>query len=197
MTKKQSRESRLETLLTAAIEEFVEKGYNGASMDSIAKRAGVSKGGLYHYFPTKEVLLMEANNKISEPVNEMAAKALSNKSAIEGIRYYIIQYLNYWVPRTKELSFTFLSMSKALESHILMDYFKEYVTQSSAFFVEMFRRAKISGEINISDPEAYGISLMGALDGVLTYAVVHPLEDIASLCSRMEKVWIGGDRIGK
>ncbi len=196
MTKKQSRESRMESLLTAAIEEFVEKGYNGASMDSIAKRAGVSKGGLYHYFPTKEVLLMEANNKISEPISEMALKALASKSAIEGIRYYIRQYINYWIPRTKELSFTFLSMSKALESDILMDYFEEYVTQSSAFFVEMFRKAKNSGEINISDPEAYGISLMGALDGVLTYAVVHPKEDIATLCSRIEKVWIGGDCIG-
>lgn len=196
MTKKQSRESRMESLLTAAIEEFVEKGYNGTSMDSIAKRAGVSKGGLYHYFPTKEILLMEANNKISEPVSEMALKALSSESAIEGIRYYIRQYINYWLPRTKELSFTFLSMSKVLESDILMDYFKEYVTQSSAFFVEMFRKAKNSGEINISDPEAYGISLMGALDGVLTYAIVHPQEDIATLCARIEKVWIGGDCIG-
>ncbi len=196
MTKKQSRESRMESLLTAAIEEFIEKGYNGTSMDSIAKRAGVSKGGLYHYFPTKEVLLMEANNKISEPISRMALMALSNNSAIEGIRYYIRQYIDYWLPRKKELSFTFLSMSKALESDILMDYFKEYVTQSSAFFVEMFRKAKNSGEINISDPEAYGISLMGALDGVLTYAVVHPQEDIATLCARIEKVWIGGDCIG-
>lgn len=196
MTKKQSRESRMESLLTAAIEEFIEKGYNGTSMDSIAKRAGVSKGGLYHYFPTKEVLLMEANNKISEPISRMALMALSNNSAIEGIRYYIRQYIDYWLPRKKELSFTFLSMSKALESDILMDYFKEYVTQSSAFFVEMFRKAKNSGEINISDPEAYGISLMGALDGVLTYAVVHPQEDIATLCARIEKVWMGGDCIG-
>ncbi len=193
MTKKQSRESRMESLLTAAIEEFVEKGYNGASMDSIAKRAGVSKGGLYHYFPNKEVLLMEANNKISEPISEIALKALEGKSAIEWIRYYIRQYINYWIPRTKEMSFSFLSMSKALESDILMDYFKEYVTQSSAFFVEMFRKAKDSGELNISDPEAFGISLMGALDGVLTYAVVHPQEDIDILCSRIEKVWIGGD----
>ena len=192
MTKKQTRESRVEALLKAAVEEFVEKGYSGASMDGIAKRAGVSKGGLYHHFPNKEVLLMEANQKLNEPIYEMVVKALNNKSALEGLRQYIKEYINYWLPRKKELSFTFLSMAKALESEILMDYYKDYVVQSTAFFSGMFQKAVQGGEIALSDPEAYGISLMGAVDGILTYTVIHPQEDIEALCSRVEKVWLGG-----
>lgn len=194
MTKKLTREDRIESLLSAAVEEFVEKGYGGASMDAIARRAGVSKGGLYHHFPNKEVLLMEANQKLSEPVMEMANRAMSNSSPLEGLRQYIRDYIKYWTSRRKELSFFFLSMSKALESDMLLEYFKEYVMQSTAFFKEMYRRADEHGEITTDDPEAYGISLMGALDGVLTYAIVHPNENEEILCARLEKVLVGGSR---
>ncbi len=193
MTKKQPKENRIESLLSAAVEEFVEKGYSGASMEAIAKRAGVSKGGLYHHFPNKEVLLMEANNKLSAPVMDMAVKAMSNPRPLEGIRQYTRDYISYWTSRRKELSFFFLSMSKALESSVLMEYYKEYVIQTTSFFVKMFNRAAASGELKISDPEAYGISLMGALDGVLSYAIINPQEDVEILCQRLEKVWMGGN----
>ena len=43
-------------ILVAAQEEFKEKGFLGASMDSLAKRAGVSKRTVYNHFPSKDVL---------------------------------------------------------------------------------------------------------------------------------------------
>ncbi|AIQ16426.1 hypothetical protein H70357_06870 [Paenibacillus sp. FSL H7-0357] len=190
MTKKQLKEHRVESLLMAAVEEFLEKGYDGASVDAIAKRAGVSKGGFYHHFPNKEVLLMEANQKLSEPIMEMAEKAYSNSSVMDGLRQYIKEYLNYWASRPRELSFFFLSMSKALQAPALMEYYREYVNQSTAFFVGMFQKAVESGETDLRDPEAYGISLMGALDGVVSYAMIHPEEDIELLVERFEQVWL-------
>jgi len=190
MTKKQSKEIRVEALLIAAVEEFLEKGYDGASVDAIAKRAGVSKGGVYHYFPNKEVILMEANQKLSEPIMEMVEKACSNRSAIDGLRQYIKEYLKYWVYRPREMSFFFLSMSKALGSPILMEYYREYIIQSIDFFVGMFQRAIEAGEADIVDPEAYGISLMGALDGVVSYLIIHPNEDIDILAERFGQVWL-------
>lgn len=190
MTEKQAKEVRVEALLMAAVEEFLAKGYDGASMDAIAKRAGVSKGGLYHHFPNKEVLLMEANQKLSEPVWGMVEKAMSNKSPSEGLKQYIKDYIKYWMNHPRELSFFFLSMSKSLESPVLMEYYREYVVQCTDFFVGMFKNAMEKGEISITDPEAFGISFMGALDGVLTYFIIHPDEDADLLCQRMEKVWI-------
>ncbi|MEK4063065.1 MULTISPECIES: TetR/AcrR family transcriptional regulator [Paenibacillus] len=190
MTKKQLKEHRVESLLLAAVEEFLEKGYDGASVDAIAKRAGVSKGGFYHHFPNKEVLLMEANQKLSEPIMEMAEKAYSNSSAMDGLRQYIKEYLNYWASRPRELSFFFLSMSKALQAPALMEYYREYVNQSTAFLIGMFQKAMESGEADLRDPEAYGISLMGALDGVVSYAMIHPEEDIELLVERFEQVWL-------
>lgn len=35
---------------------FVEKGYNKTSINDIVKKAGMSKGGFYNYFDSKESL---------------------------------------------------------------------------------------------------------------------------------------------
>ncbi len=45
-----------ERLLAAAREEFLEKGYEGASLRSIARRAGSSKGAIYVRYPDKAAL---------------------------------------------------------------------------------------------------------------------------------------------
>lgn len=189
MTKKQSKELRVENLISSAIEEFIKKGYDGASIDAIAAKAGVSKGGFYYHFPNKEVLLMEANRKINEPILEMTKKALSNENPIEGLKQYIIDYLMYWINRPKELSFLYLSMSKALESSALIEYYKEYVNNSVCFFTSMFKKMQESGKVNIQNPESYGISLMGALDGIISYAAVHPEKDIKVLANQFELIW--------
>ncbi|NKY59556.1 TetR/AcrR family transcriptional regulator [Nocardia flavorosea] len=44
-------------VLSAAAHAFTEKG-TGVSLASIAKDAGVSKGGLLHHFPTREALIV-------------------------------------------------------------------------------------------------------------------------------------------
>jgi AcrR family transcriptional regulator len=119
----------------------------------------------------------------------MVEKAYYNESAADGLSDYIRDYMKYWFSRPRELSFFFLSMSKSFESKILMDYYEEYVAASTEFFVGMFRKAADLGEIKITDPEAYGITLMGALDGVLTYAMIHPELEVDALADRVKKIW--------
>lgn len=43
-------------IINAALEEFGNNAFNKASTNTIVKRAGVSKGLLYHYFESKEEL---------------------------------------------------------------------------------------------------------------------------------------------
>ena len=45
-----------QTILDAAAEEFAEKGYDGARVDAIAKRAGINKAMLYYRVGDKEEL---------------------------------------------------------------------------------------------------------------------------------------------
>lgn len=43
-------------IVSAALAEFLERGFACATMDAVARRAGVAKGTPYRYFPTKEAL---------------------------------------------------------------------------------------------------------------------------------------------
>ncbi len=45
-----------EVILRAAAEVFDEFGFSGASISKIMKRAGVTQGGMYFHFPSKEAL---------------------------------------------------------------------------------------------------------------------------------------------
>lgn len=50
------KEARPQELLDAALELFVEKGFAATRAEEVAQRAGVSKGTLYLYYPSKEEL---------------------------------------------------------------------------------------------------------------------------------------------
>ena len=45
--------------MRGASQVFLEKGFDAASMNDIARAAGVSKGTLYVYFANKEQLFVE------------------------------------------------------------------------------------------------------------------------------------------
>ncbi len=49
-------DARPEELIDAALEVFGERGFRGASLDEVARRAGVSKGTVYLYFASKDDL---------------------------------------------------------------------------------------------------------------------------------------------
>src|SRR3954453_5952430 len=50
------KEARPGELLDAALDLFVEKGFAATRAEAVAARAGVSKGTLFLYFPSKEEL---------------------------------------------------------------------------------------------------------------------------------------------
>ena len=53
------KQARPQELLDAALDLFVEKGFSATRSEEVAQRAGVSKGTLYLYYPSKEELLRE------------------------------------------------------------------------------------------------------------------------------------------
>lgn len=58
-TAAESKETRT-ALLRAAAASFAERGLNGAKLDDIARRAGVTKGAIYSHFDDREDLLLKA-----------------------------------------------------------------------------------------------------------------------------------------
>jgi len=61
-------EARRAAILAAALEEFTARGYEGARLDDVAKRAGVAKGTIYLYFADKEALFQDLVRSMVSPV---------------------------------------------------------------------------------------------------------------------------------
>ncbi|MFJ9517629.1 ScbR family autoregulator-binding transcription factor [Kitasatospora sp. NPDC101801] len=56
---RQDRSARTRDLvLLKAAELFAEKGYRTASIKEVAERTGMTKGAVYHHFPTKDALVI-------------------------------------------------------------------------------------------------------------------------------------------
>lgn len=47
---------KYDAILDAALQLFVERGFHGTAVPSVAERAGVAAGTIYHYFTSKEAL---------------------------------------------------------------------------------------------------------------------------------------------
>jgi AcrR family transcriptional regulator len=47
----------IDTLTDVALRVFAERGYDGASMDDVARAAGITKASIYHHVSGKEALL--------------------------------------------------------------------------------------------------------------------------------------------
>ena len=67
----------VDAILQAAAEVFAELGYARATTNKIARRAGVSVGSLYQYFPTKDSLLLEIYGRHHADVHRLLEAALA------------------------------------------------------------------------------------------------------------------------
>ncbi len=169
---KKPKEVRMEEILTAAVNEFLEKGYEGASVDSIARRAGLTKGGIYHHFRGKDEILLAANRKFEEPILSMIQTADSTPDAAEAIAGFIAQYLEYWSSHPREVAFFFLSFSKVLSSAKLWALYEEYCHVIRPFICGLYNRGMESGLFRAHDADRQALALLAALEGVLGYMIV-------------------------
>lgn len=172
MSPKESKQKRIEDITNAAMEIFLEKGYENATMDNIAKKAGMSKGGLYHYFKSKDTVLIFVNQKISENIEKIMYNALKMPSVKEGIMFYIENYLKYWLEHPKETSFLFLSITKMMDNHELLDYYQQFTGDYMNYFQQAFEMGVNSGEFIQHNVKTSAITLVAALDGIISYMIL-------------------------
>jgi TetR/AcrR family transcriptional repressor of mexJK operon len=67
---------KFDQVIEGARAVFMSDGYEGASVDAIAKVAGVSKATLYSYFPDKQHLFLEVAKTECQAQAEMAIKRI-------------------------------------------------------------------------------------------------------------------------
>lgn len=77
-------------ILHAALDEFAEKGYRAASTNSIATRAGVAKGLIFHYYGSKKELYLTVYESLTDDVFADLDEALSDAPADLFERMFLI-----------------------------------------------------------------------------------------------------------
>ena len=65
-------------ILRAAEQLFCQKGYEAASMQEIVRAAGVSKGGIYHHFASKEEIMTLLSHQHAQESAERAEAQLAD-----------------------------------------------------------------------------------------------------------------------
>jgi len=71
-------EARPDEVLDAALDLFVEKGFQNTRVEDIATRAGLSKGAVYLYFPSKEAILEGLVKRAVLPIADNAIGMFEN-----------------------------------------------------------------------------------------------------------------------
>jgi len=90
-----------ERILKAAQEAFAKKGFNGVSMEEIAKAAGVKKALIYYYFPSKENLFEEVWTRTIDEIEESLFKEVENeKSYMRKLKKFLRSYIDFVTNKT-------------------------------------------------------------------------------------------------
>jgi TetR/AcrR family transcriptional regulator len=155
------RQSR-QRILEAALKEFAAKGFAGARVDAIARRARINKRMLYHYFGNKEELFRAVlRRKIAE--RQAWGGAAPEEPA---------ESLPYWFDLAcKDVDWIRLLEWEGLRGgeKPVIDEFKR--RQAAARSVERIRRRQASGQLSRDlDPR----HLLLGMIGLTTYPVAFP-----------------------
>jgi len=86
-SRKNNPEKTRESILLAAVTEFVKEGFAGARVDAIAERTQTSKRMIYYYFTSKEQLYVEVLEKLYGDIrNTESMLHLEEMDPVSGIR---------------------------------------------------------------------------------------------------------------
>ncbi len=171
-TNAQNEQLRLERktqLLEAAQQVFANKGFHAANIADVAAEAGVSQGTVYHYFDSKEALLM-AVYAAWETENlhlEIDGALLAASSAVEKLTI-VAQAATQRIARNADL----LGAQVEFWSHIprhpdIRKGFKRMFAQMANDIAQIIQQGIDSGEFINVDATVFARVLIASFDGLV------------------------------
>ena len=154
---KKGRET-LNRIVSAAAQEFYEKGYHNASINDITRRAGVASGTFYVYFDGKynlyKFLLLQCSHMIRKYLNQ-AVRDCATRRDIEEVG------LREWLKFVQANRYMYHIIWESL--YIDKQLFTDYYVNFCRSYMRGIDAAKAAGEIRPDiDSEVLAYTLMGA-----------------------------------
>jgi AcrR family transcriptional regulator len=158
-------------LIRAGRTLFARKGYAAVGTEEIVRRAGVSRGALYHQFPAKEDLFLAVYEQVEEELTASVAGSLTDvaspfEALLAGVRVFLEAC------RAPEVQRIVLIDGPSV---LGWERWREVAERHGLGLIEAVVRAAIeTGEIAPLPVEALAHLLMGALDEAALLVVREP-----------------------
>lgn len=166
---------RKQQIIDAAAAVFARKGFDGATMDDIVGESGLSKGGLYWHFKSKDDIITAILQAFFD--GEMAD--LEQIVAAEGPVPARLLHLGEQMAREMEEAFSLLPLS--LEFYaiaarqpavraFLQDYYERYATHLADLVAQGIAR----GELRAVEAADAATTLIATFEGLIVLWAIHP-----------------------
>ncbi len=161
-------EQTKDKIIACAFELFAGKGYASTSMDDIVRVSGISKGGIYHHFKSKEeIFLAIAQDRLEKRQRLVLASAA--QSAMERLMQYIswtLQgYLTEEVQKNAKFTFEFWSVMSRNEQIAVKakERYLVFFTDLAAILQQGISAGEFAGNLDV---EAMVYLLLSTMDGI-------------------------------
>lgn len=121
------QETKLKILKSAEV-LFAEKGFDGARVDDIARKAGVNKALIYYYFDSKRDILDEIVKSLIDDINKMAYNLIERI-----VDFNSMEYRDDEMSKMMEYFYNFMEQRKNIIKIIMMESLKESEDQPPLF----------------------------------------------------------------
>lgn len=161
-----AREAQEQRILEAAEVVFAEQGFNGASLEGIAERVGLSKQNMLYYFPSKESLYRHVLKSILDLwIEHMALMEQEGDTPAAMLENYIRGKLE--ISRTRPHGSKVFANEVISGAEHLQDYLRHNLLPQLDADVALVRRWIDQGRMDPVDPEHLFFSIWASTQ---TYA---------------------------
>lgn len=149
-----TRGRKFPQVLKGARTVFLRDGFEGASVDEIAREAGVSKATLYSYFPDKRLMFIEVfRAELLQDATDTSA-FLEVDLPVEQVLPFIVQKISNYVVSEPGIRVYRVSIGEAERFPALArEYYEAGPGQLRRQLGNYFRRCVVRGELEITDFE--------------------------------------------
>jgi AcrR family transcriptional regulator len=143
------RQAKERAILDAALDVFAESGFAQARLDDVAARAGVAKGTIYLYFPSKQALFEALiRTGIAAPIEAASAEVAALDLPFEMVVRGLFARMRHQILATRRKEIIRLVIAESGRFPELAEfYYREVVARGMALLRSVAERAVARGEL--------------------------------------------------
>ena len=175
MSVQQRGEETRTRILDVAQEAFARYGYDATGVAEICRRAGVTKGGFYHHFPSKQDVFLEMLKRWLEGMDQELEVMRSGEETVpDELRAMTAMVPNVFQEAGGRLPLFLEFLTKAGHSPVVWQATVAPFRKYHAFFAKLIGDGIAEGSLRRVDPDLASNLLLSFAVGLLAMGLLDP-----------------------